>query len=117
MIEKRKFYRINLTADAIVYHQDSQYEGILGSISLGGASINFNDSAMIPQGDTCYVSFTYCDSNLKFKAKIVNSSIYRIGVAFIDMQYDQSTMLSELLMKLAFAPVSQQLENALYIAI
>jgi hypothetical protein len=117
MIEKRKYYRINLTADAKVYHNGCHHEGTLSSISLGGASVNFNDSAMIPQGDICYISFNILDSPMKFKANIVNSSIYRLGVTFIDMKYEQSIMLSELLMKLAFAPDLQQFDNSIYIAI
>ncbi len=104
-----------MTADAKVYHQGSHYEGILGSISLGGASINFNDSAMIPQGDLCYISFDLCDIPLKFKAKIVNSSLYRVGVEFDDMSYEHANMLAELLMKLTFIPESQQFDNLLFV--
>ncbi len=115
MIENRKYHRINLTADAKVYHLGSLYEGILGSISLGGASINFSDSAMIPQGDICHISFDIYDTPMKCKVKIVNSSVYRVGVAFVDMSYDHSNMLAELLMKLTSVPESQQFDNLLFV--
>lgn len=115
MIEKRKFHRISLIVDATVYHQDCQYEGVLSSISLGGASFNFNDNAMLPQGDICYISFNLYDSPVKFKAKIVNSSVYRIGIAFTEMSCDQSYKLSELLMMLTLVPESQQLINSLFV--
>ena len=114
MIENRKYHRINLTVDAKVYHQVSLYEGIIGSISLGGALINFNDSAMIPQGDLCYISFDLCGIPLKLEAKIVNSSVRRVGVAFVDMSYEHANMLAELLIKLTSAPESQQSDNILF---
>ncbi len=119
MTNKRRFHRIRLSAQATVHYLDNDYEGILGAISLGGASINFNDSAMIPHGDHCSVSVVL-DKNqpaLRFDAKITNSSFYRIGVAFINMDDDTAMKLYSRLKELTSEPEKLTSEMQLFIAI
>jgi PilZ domain len=106
-----------LSAKAVVHYRDNCHDGILGSISLGGATINFNGSAMIPQEETCIVSVVLDVSlpPLLLNARITNSSVYRIGVAFIDMDVDKKNILYGMLKKLSREP--ETLENEFYLFI
>jgi hypothetical protein len=117
VIYERRFHRIQLSAKATVHYRDNCDDGILGSISLGGATINFNGSAMIPQGDTCTISVVLDVSlpPLLLNARITNSSVYRIGVAFIDMDVDKKNILYGMLKKLSREP--ETLENEFYLFI
>jgi hypothetical protein len=119
VIYERRFHRIQLSAKTTVHHRDNCHEGILGSISLGGATINFNGSAMIPQGDTCTVSVVLDESlpPLLLNARIANSSVFRIGVAFIDMDIDKKNILYGMLKKLSREPATLENEFYLFIAL
>jgi hypothetical protein len=119
MIENRRFHRANISAKAAVHYLDNCHEGILGAISLGGAAINFNGSAMIPEGDECTISVVLDESKppLQLRAKITNSSIYRIGVAFINMGDDKKNILCGLLNKLTLEPETLENERPLFIAL
>jgi hypothetical protein len=117
--DSRKFHRIDLSARATVHYLDNCYEGLLGAISLGGASINFMGSAMIPEEDECviYVVLDETHPPVQLNARITNSSVYRIGVAFIHMDEDKKNMLSSLLEKLSHEPETLHTESHLFIAI
>lgn len=119
MINERRFHRIQLSAKATVHYLDNCHEGIVGSISLGGATINFNGSAMIPLGDKCIISVVLDESlpPLHLNARITNSSVYRIGVAFIDMDEDKKKILYGLLKKLSREPETLENEFFLFIAL
>jgi hypothetical protein len=119
VINGRKFHRIQLSAKATVHYLDSCHEGILGSISLGGATINFNGSAMIPQGDECIISVVLDETQppLRLYARITNSSVYRIGVAFITMDEEKNNILYEMLKKLTHEPETLENEFQLFIAL
>jgi hypothetical protein len=119
LINKRRFHRIQLSAPAIVHHLEDNHEGILGAISLGGAAINFNGSAMIPQGDECVVSIVLDETAppLRLQAKITNSSIYRVGVSFINMDEEKTDILYRMLKKLTHEPATLENELHLYIAL
>ena len=119
MIEKRRFHRIQLSAKTTVHYLDNCHEGILGAISLDGAAINFNGSAMIPQGDECFISIILDETQppLHLNARIVNSSIYRIGVTFINMDEERRNILYGLLKKLTHEPETLENEFHLFIAL
>lgn len=119
MFNKRRFHRINLSAKAVVHHCDNSHEGILGAISLGGAAITFNGSAMIPQGDECIVSFVLDESRppLQLSAVVTNSSIYRIGIAFTDMDQDKIHTLHGMLKKITDVPETIENEKHLFVAL
>ena len=119
VIENRKFHRIQLSAKVTVNYLDNSHEGILGSISLGGATINFNGSAMIPQGDECNVAVVLDETQppLQLNARITHSSCYRIGVAFINMDEYKINILNGLLKKLTSGPETLKNETPLFIAI
>jgi hypothetical protein len=119
VIDNRRFHRIQLSARATVHYFDNCHEGILGAISLGGAAINFNGSAMIPEGDECIISVVLDESqpSLQLNARITNSSVYRIGVAFIDMDEDKKNILYDLLKKLTREPETLGNEIHLFIAL
>jgi PilZ domain len=115
----RRFHRIDVSAKANVHYLDKCHEGMLGAISLGGAAINFNGSAMIPQGDECIISVVIDDTQppLKLDARITNSSVYRIGVAFINMDEDKKNTLNGLLQELTHEPETLKSEFNLLIAL
>lgn len=117
MTNVRKFHRIQLSAKATVHYQDTCHEGILGAISLAGAAINFDGSAMIPQGEECIISVVLDETQppLQLNARITNSSVYRIGVAFINMDEDKKNILYGVLKKLTHEP--ETLKNELYLFI
>jgi hypothetical protein len=119
LIKKRRFHRIQLSAKTTVHHLDNCHEGILGAISLDGAAINFNGSAMIPQGDECFISIFLDETQppLRLYARIINSSIYRIGVSFINMDEDKRNILYGLLKKLTHEPETLENEFHLFIAL
>jgi hypothetical protein len=117
--DNRRFHRIDLSARATVHYLDNCYEGILGAISLGGAAINFNGSAMIPEKDECVISVVLDDTQppLQLNARISHSSIYRIGVAFINMDEVTKNILYSSLKKLSHEPETLKNEFHLYIAL
>jgi len=119
MTSKRRFHRIQLSVKATVHYRENCHEGILGAISLGGAAITFNGSAMIPQGDECIISVAL-DKNqppLQLNAVIINSSVYRIGVAFRNMDQDKINELYGLLKNLTNEPEALAKDIHLYIAL
>ena len=119
MLNKRRFHRISLSVKAAVHHRDNCYEGILGAISLGGAAMTFNGSAMIPQGDECIISIVPDETQppLQLDAIITNSSVYRIGVAFINMDLDKTNILYGLLKKLTDDPETMENEIQLFVSL
>ena len=119
MLNNRRFHRIYLSVKAAVHHSGNCHEGILGAISLGGAAITFNGSAMIPQGDECIISVIFDETQppLQLDAIITNSSIYRIGVAFINMDQDKINMLYGLLKKLTDDPETMENEIHLFVSL
>jgi len=119
LFNNRRFHRIYLSVKATVRHRDNCHEGLLGAISLGGAAITFNGSAMIPQGDECIVSFVLDQTQptLQLNAIITNSSVYRIGVAFIEMDQDKINILHGLLKKLTDVPETMENEIQLFVAL
>lgn len=119
MINKRKFHRIQLSAKTTVHYLDNRHEGILGAISLAGAAINFIGSAMIPQGDECIISIILDETQppLDLDARITNSSIYRIGVTFINMDEARRKLLYDMLKKLTHEPETLKNEFCLFIAL
>lgn len=119
MINKRRFHRIQLSAKTVVNHLGELHEGVLGAISLGGAAINFNGSAMIPEGDECLVAIELDESlpALELTAKVTNSSFYRIGVAFVHLEQHNKDLLYDLLKKLTSEPQTLESERQLFIAI
>jgi len=119
MIENRKYHRIELSAQATVRYQNVDYEGVLGSISLEGAAITFNESAMIPHGDDCSISI-FLDETLppvQLHARVTNSSLYRIGIAFTNMTEEQKNGLFDLLMNLTQLPEPLHNGKSLFIAL
>jgi len=119
LFNKRRFHRIYVSVKAAVHYGDNCHEGIVGAISLGGAAITFNGSAMIPQGDECIVSVVLDETQppLQLNAIITNSSVYRIGVAFINMDQDKINILYGLLKKLTDDPETIENEIHLFIAL
>lgn len=119
MLDKRRFHRINLSVQASVHYHGICHGGILGAISLGGAAITFNGSAMLPQGDECIVSVVLDEIGppLQLNAVITNSSIYRIGVAFTNMDQDTINTLYGLLKKLTDEPERMENEIQLFVAL
>jgi hypothetical protein len=119
VIDNRRFHRIDLSARATVHYHDCCYEGILGAISLGGAAINFNGSAMIPENDECGISVVLDEAQppLQLNARITHSSVYRIGVAFINMDEVTKNILYSTLKKLTREPETLDNEFQLFIAI
>jgi c-di-GMP-binding flagellar brake protein YcgR len=115
----RRYHRIDLSSKATVHHRDNCYEGILGAISLGGAAINFNGSAMIPEKDECVISVSLDEKQptLQLNARITNSSVCRIGVAFINMDEVTRNILYSLLIKLSQEPETLGKELNLLIAV
>ena len=108
-----------MSVKASVHHRGNCHEGILGAISLGGAAITFTGSAMIPQGDECIVSFVLDESRppLQLNAVVTNSSIYRIGVAFTNMDQDEINILHGLLKKITDAPETMENEKHLFVVL
>ena len=119
MSDNRRFHRIDLSARAAVHYLDNCYEGILGAISLGGAAINFNESAMIPENDECVISVVLDETQppLQLNARISNSSVYRIGVAFINLDEATKNTLYSSLTKLSHEPETLENEFHLFIAL
>jgi len=119
VLNKRRFHRIYLSVKAAVHHRGNCYEGILGAISLGGAAITFNGSAMIPQGDECIISIVPDETQppLQLDAIITNSSVYRIGVAFTNMDQDKINILHGLLKKLTDDPETMEKEIQLFVSL
>jgi hypothetical protein len=117
--DNRRFHRIKLSARATVHYLDNCHEGILGAISSGGAAINFNGSAMIPQGDECIISVVLDETQppLQLNARITNSSVYRIGAAFINMDDDKKNILNGMLKKLTNGSETLKNEIPLFIAL
>jgi len=115
--KERRFHRIQLSAKAAVHYLDNCHEGILGAISLGGAAINFNGTALIPQGVECVISVVLDETRppLQINARITNSSVYRVGAAFINMDEDTQKILYGLLKKLTHEP--ETLENEIHLLI
>lgn len=116
---KRRFHRIPVSAKTTVHHLAHSHEGILGAISLGGAAINFSGDAMIPQEDECTVSIVFDETHppLLLHARITNSSFYRIGVTFINMNEETIALLYGLLKKLTHEPEILENEFNLFIAL
>jgi c-di-GMP-binding flagellar brake protein YcgR len=115
----RRYHRIDLSSKATVHYRDNCYEGILGAISLGGAAINFNGSAMIPEKDECVISVALDETqpSLKLNARITNSSVCRVGVTFINMDEITKNILYRSLKKLSQEPETLGKEFNLLIAV
>jgi len=115
--KERRFHRILLSAKATVHYHGTCHEGVLGAISLGGAAINFNGTTMIPQGEECVISVVLDETlpPLQLNARITNSSVYRVGAAFINMDEDTRKILYGLLKKLTHEP--ETLENEIHLLI
>jgi hypothetical protein len=115
----RRFHRIPVSAKTTVYHLDHSHDAVLGAISLGGAAINFNEDAMIPQQDECIVAIVFEENQppLLLKGLITNSSFFRIGVKFIDMDEEKIALLYGMLKKLTDEPEKLESELSLLIAL
>lgn len=74
---------------------------------------------MLPQGDECIVSVVLDEIGppLQLNAVITNSSIYRIGVAFTNMDQDTINTLYGLLKKLTDEPERMENEIQLFVAL
>ena len=119
MNSSRRFHRIDLSSEVSVTYGDKRYNGMLGAISLGGAAINFNGSTMIPENDDCVVCVSLDEKQppLELQAKITNSSISRIGVAFVNMDETTRESLFNSLTRLSCRPESLAQEYRLLIAL
>ena len=119
MISSRRYHRIDLSSKATVHYRDNCFEGVIGAISLGGAAINFTGCAMIPENDECVISVGLDETKplLQLNARITNSSVSRIGVAFINMDNVTKHLLYSSLKKLSQEPESLGKEFNLIIAL
>lgn len=85
MIEKRKFPRVRFEARCILLYGDCAYEGKVVNISLGGAMISLNDSAIIPQDEKCLfkVFAGNDDTSDDIEASVVYSAFSCFGIRFL----------------------------------
>ena len=85
MNKKRKFPRIRFEARCILLYGDCAHEGKVVNISLGGAMISLNDSAIMPQEEICLFKI-FAGSNEtpdEIEAGVVYSASSCIGVRFL----------------------------------
>jgi PilZ domain len=85
MTKKRKFPRIRFDARCIVLYEDYAHEGKMVNISLCGAMISLNDSAIIPLEEKCLLKI-FAGSNetpYEIEASVVYPAFSCIGVRFL----------------------------------
>jgi hypothetical protein len=82
---RRKFPRVRFEARCILLYGACAHEGNVVNISLGGAMISLNDSAVIPQEEECLFKI-FAGSNETFDeigASVAYSTSSCIGVRFL----------------------------------
>jgi hypothetical protein len=88
--KERKYPRVRLEARCILLYGDCAHEGNVVNISLGGAMISLNDSAIIPQEEECLFKI-FAGSNEtsdEIAAGVVYSTSSCIGVRFLTFDRD-----------------------------
>jgi len=83
--EKRKFPRVRFEARCILLYGDCAHEGKVVNISLGGAMICLNDSAIIPQEEECLFKI-FAESNAahdEIEASVIYSAFSCIALRFL----------------------------------
>ena len=85
MIEQRKHPRIRFDARCTLFHGGCTYLGSVVNISLGGAMLSIDDSAFIPQEDTCWILILAegCGDPGEIEARVVYSTLTCIYIKFL----------------------------------
>ena len=106
MIEQRKYPRIRFDARCTLFHDGSTYGGSVVNISLGGAMLSVDDSAFIPQGDTCRLLILAegCGEPGGIEARVVYSAFSCIGIMFLTFGRDTHPELYEKIERLSGNP-------------
>jgi len=82
--KERKSPRVRFEARCILLYGDCAYEGKVVNISLGGAMISLNDSAIIPQEEEClFKILAGSNANDEIEASIVYSAFSCITLRFL----------------------------------
>ena len=85
MIEKRKLPRVRFEARCILLYGDCAHEGKVVNISLVGAMISLNESAVFPQAEKCLFKI-FAGSNEtpeEIEASVAYSATSCIGIRFL----------------------------------
>jgi hypothetical protein len=93
--KKRTFPRVRFEARCILLYGDCAHEGKVVNISLGGAMICLNDSAIIPQEEKCLFKI-FAGSNAahdEIEASLVYSAFSCIALRFLAFDRDSHPQL------------------------
>lgn len=106
MIEKRKFPRLRFAADCVLFIDGQTYEGKVINVSLGGAMVSLNYSAVISQDEQCLLKIMPGNNEPpdEIKATVVYASYSCIGVSFLEFDKNSHPRLYAQLEELGLNP-------------
>jgi hypothetical protein len=113
--EKRRFQRIPYKARSLFDYLGQVTEAQVETISLNGAMVSFDDSVMVPEGESCVLAIFPEGEELpiRLSAEVVFSTMYRVGLHFIAYQDDAPRRLCKLMKELTLSPEKLREESIL----